>query len=132
MIFEQENMPLGQLTKFHIRGLPFDAVLHRFTAADEGYPHDHPFGFHTHILAGGYVEEVFEPNKDGTWFSGERIREPGTSHFVRARHIHRIVRLLESECYTLILPLPKEREVRIWRFDETGVASRQWNEAEFV
>ncbi|MEG3086161.1 hypothetical protein [Sphingomonas sp. PB4P5] len=112
--------------KWHVYGLPIGAAFHHFTAPDLGDPHDHPWGFTSHVLAGGYVEEVFTVTPTG-WTSELHHRQPGTSHTVLATHIHRIVELPAGECWTLVTPGPAERETRFWRFGER-IESRAWHE----
>jgi hypothetical protein len=121
-----------QFEKFHVIGLPFDCALHHFTGPDTGDFHDHPFDFTSHILAGGYVEEMVQIAHLGATFFNQVERRPGTSHRVNAEHTHRIIRLLEPECWTLILPGPHIRVTRFWRFEGSRVLSRAWNEAEFT
>lgn len=120
-----------EFTKYHLQGLPFGAVIHRFTAVDKGSPHDHPFAFTSFILSGGYVEKVFSVRDDGTWTTELVSRLPGTVHTVEAAHIHQIVELPVGECYTLIIPQEKVREPRFWKFDEAGCESRAWFEGDF-
>jgi len=122
-------------TKFHIGGLPFAAVIHRFTAADgpEAEFHDHPFAFTSTILRGGYIEEVsfrnpFEPEQ---WLQQRLTRPPGETFRNEAGTIHRITRLLEDECWTLILPEEWERKPGFYRFEDNQVLHRFWDEHEF-
>ena len=117
--------------KYHLDGLPFDAVLHHITSPDaEGFFHDHPFSLTTHILAGSYVEE-----RQRFWRMGSEFRlfthATGTAHFIPAERVHRIASLLYDDCWSLILPGPWERETRFWRFDDECAWSRQWNETEW-
>ncbi len=120
-----------EFTKHHIKGLPFGAVIHHFTAPDKGNPHDHPFGFTSFILSGGYVEKVYKISYGGQWSSELVYRPPGLAHYVQAHHIHEIVELPNGECYTLIVPGKKVRETRFWLFEENQIKSRAWNEADF-
>ena len=114
-------------TKYHLKGFPFDAVIHKFTEPDTGDAHCHPFGFTTHILKGSYVERVYD--LDGMYY--EYKRKQGTSHFVEAATIHKIIDLPDGECWTIITPRAWEKEPCFWKF-ENGVAyKRQWNETEF-
>lgn len=117
--------------KYHLKGLPFDAVLHHFTDADKGYPHDHPFSFMTFILKGGYIERVYTINKNGTWTSELVHHYPGDSHLVIANHIHKIEELPTGECWTLILPFPKLKDSGFYRFEENSILFRYWYENEF-
>lgn len=110
--------------KWHVEGLPFPAVFHRFTAPDMGDPHDHPWPFRTTILRGTYNEEVFHP--DG---SSYRLHHPeGSSFIIEGSHVHRITALEDGECWTLIQPLgPKEREPGFWRWIDGRAERRAWN-----
>jgi len=130
LTFKEEKMS-AEFTKWKILGLPFDAVLHHFTDSDKGLPHDHPFGFHSKILFGGYTEMVYHLNPDGTWNSEMFVRRPHDSFFVAATHIHEIIVLPWGDCYTLVQPQEKTRESRFWNFDNDQAASRAWNEKEF-
>ena len=116
--------------KHHLEGLPFNAVIHHFSCLDNNI-HDHPFGFTSHILSGGYVEKVFHVGAEGNWRTELITRLPGTVHRIKADHIHQIVELLAGECYTLIIPEPKIRESRFWKFDESGSESRAWFEGDY-
>jgi len=122
-----EEKMSDEFTKFHLKGFPFDAVVHKFTEPDKGYPHDHPFGFTTYILKGSYLERIYD--KDGN--SMEIIRESGTCHFVPATLIHKIISLPDGDCYTIITPMPKEREPGFWKFEDGKAYFKQWNEPEF-
>lgn len=130
MQIEIEKMS-NEFTKHHIKGLPFDAVIHHFSAPDKGSAHDHPFLFTTHILSGGYVEEVYKVKKNGKWSRSVLHRYPGTTHTIEATHIHRIIQLMGDECYTLIIPGEKVREPRFWKFNENGSQFRAWYEGDF-
>lgn len=128
VLLRRENMG-AHFTKFHLGDLPVAAVLHRFTAAEpEADPHDHPWGFTSFVVCGGYVEEVF--NRYGT--SVERVHLPGESLRVEAGHVHRIVRLVDGECWTLVLPGPTERVSGFYRWTADGTPlHRPWNRPDF-
>lgn len=116
-------------TTFHLEGLPFDAIIHRFTAADVGDPYDHAWAFRSFILSGGYVEERYDVlNRKPTIVS----RVAGASFFNEMYAVHRIVKLIGDECYTLILPdASKTRVPGFYQFRHDGVYRRPWN-GEFV
>ena len=112
-------------TKYHLAD---GRALHRFSREEpHAHPHDHPWPFETTILDGGYAEEVFRAAEDGNWHSEIVHRDPGTSHWVAAEHIHRIVALPHGECWTLVRAGAHERETRFWRFGD-GVWSRAWHQ----
>lgn len=128
LIIRQEIMG-PHFTKCHIDGLPVPAVLHHITQAEpEADPHDHPWGFTSFVIAGGYEEEVFystgESYTDSHW-SGQR-------HYVPSGRVHRIIKLLDDDCWTLILPGPSERKPGFYRWDENGQALyRPWDREDF-
>jgi hypothetical protein len=102
-------------------------ALHRFVRPEpHAYPHDHPWSFDTTILSGGYVEEVFTFDPDGSWHSAFVERQPGSCYAIGASHIHRIVALPEGESWTIVRAGPHERKTLFWRFGET-VQRRAWN-----
>lgn len=127
MIIRTEKMS-DFFIKHHIEGLPFSAVLHQFTAPDEGDPHDHPFGFRSFILRGGYVEEIYHLNGKVT----RRVNSVGDSLWFEPSHIHRIIRLMGKECWTLILPTEAVRKPGFYQFQEDGVYHRFWDQKEFT
>ncbi len=131
MITVVEERMSEHFTKHHLINLGFDAVLHHFTSVSDEI-HDHPFDFVSHVLSGGYVERVYYALAGGSWRSELIRRMPGTVHSVKATHIHQIVELPAGECRTIIIPQPKIREPRFWRFGENGFQSRAWNEEDFV
>ncbi|PZO78450.1 MAG: hypothetical protein DI629_12180 [Mesorhizobium amorphae] len=106
--------------KWHMDGNPVHASLHVFSATDHGDPHDHPADFHSYIVEGGYIEEVYQA--DGTM---ERIhRRKGDSFDIAAEHIHRIVELPEGRCVTLVTFQPHRQPVSVWQFREDGAYKR--------
>ena len=123
-----EEKMSDEFTKFHLKGFPFDAVVHKFTEPDKGYPHDHPFGFQSHVLKGSYIERIYCRYKL-TFL--DVTRKAGDSFFVPATHIHQIIDLPDGECYTIITPLHKERESGFWKFEDGKAYFNQWNEPEF-
>lgn len=116
-------------TKFHLEGLPCAAVLHRFTAADEGDPHDHPWPFRSFIISGGYRETVFGLYEGSTM---TYARCPGDSFEVPASRVHRIETLFHPECWTLIVPLPgPHRTPGFYRWVDGVRQHRFWHETEW-
>lgn len=114
-------------TKFHLPGL----LLHRFTHAEDEHPHNHPWPFTTHILKGGYEEDVYEPQPDGTVRVTRHQRVAGTSHRVEAHTIHKLVRLLDGDAWTIVQPGPWAQKSGFYRFDAAGTWFRYWDEPEF-
>lgn len=132
MIHVSEERMSDEFLKTHVKGLPFDAVIHQFSAPDKGLlPHDHPYSFTSHVLHGGYVERVYLIDGGGGWRSELVHRPPGSVHFVLATHIHEIIELPKGDCHTLIIPGKKVRESRFWLFEENQIRSRAWNQEEF-
>lgn len=118
--------------KHHLKGLPFDAVIHHFSEKDENeHIHDHPFSFTTHILKGSYVEKIYEIHEDGTYTFSIHHRQEGSSHFVSAETIHEIISLPEGDCFTLIRPYERFRDTYFYRFENDKVFIRRWNQRKF-
>lgn len=103
-----------EFTKFHINGLPFPAVIHHFTGSDKGLPHDHPWGFLSFVLSGGYIERIYQ--RTGSFHDVHR--RPGDTFRIAATHIHEIIELPQGECWTLVLPQPWERHGGFWDFSQ--------------
>lgn len=101
-------------------------ALHHFTAADEGDEwHDHPWGFTSEVLHGGYEEQIIRPDM---FWAVDINRLPGITHTVPAVRIHRITRLLADDCWTLVTAGPVERDVCFYRHRDGQLQSRLWNE----
>lgn len=115
----------GFFEKFHVVGAPFDAVFHRFTGVEHGFPHDHPFPFQSHVLKGSYVEEIYTLDGKVTRVT----RKAGDCFQVPAGRIHKIVELPEGECWTLMLPGEREQVSGFYEFQDGGkILHRRWNE----
>ncbi len=130
MIEIQHERMSDEFEKFHLSNLPFGAALHHFTGTDKGGPHDHPWAFTTYILKGGYTEKVYTILPDGTWQTSLESRFQGNVYSFTAQHIHEIVHLPESGCWTLVIPEPWERQSRFWRFEKHRICWRLWHESE--
>ena len=127
MLNLREERMGDHFVKHHIEGLPCAAVLHQFSQVDHGDPHDHPWGFTSFVVHGGYVEQVFQ--LDG---SSELVhRQVGDSFHIPADHIHRIVDLPAGECTTIILPGPHQQTSGFYQFREDGAYHRYWDQADF-
>ncbi|MET0365169.1 MAG: hypothetical protein ABW169_11005 [Sphingobium sp.] len=114
-------------TKWHLGN---GAAIHRFTGTDTEF-HDHPWGFSSTILAGGYTEEVIVRSDDGRHHIERYDRVPGETFRIEARHIHRIVHLRDGACWTLVQADNAGvhiRQTRFWRFTPAGLQSRLWSE----
>lgn len=117
-------------TKYHIEGLPVPAVLHHIAQAEpEADPHDHPWGFTSFVIAGGYEEQIFDSNGDFYYAA----RRPGDTFDIAASHIHRITYLFSGgPCWSLILPGSPERKPGFYRWDENGqTLYRPWDREDF-
>lgn len=117
-------------TKLH---LPDGRVVHRFSAADgpDADPHSHPWPFKSRIIAGGYVEQVFDVDRPHAP-PVEIERRPGDVFHNEAGTVHRIIRLLEDECWTVIRPGAHERKPGFYQFRPDGVWHRFWDEPDFT
>lgn len=118
-------------TKYHLMGLPFNAVIHKFSEKDKNeHIHDHPWSFTSYVLKGSYVERVYTIENGKVEFK-DVLREEGCSHFVPAELIHEIIALPQGECYTLVKPNSFERETHFWKFENGDIFNKRWDENEF-
>lgn len=100
-----------------IRKWPFNIFLHKFIKSDEAYFHNHPWGYATMILSGGYIEHIPVANKkdDLTTFSDCPVkRNPFSINVHDAEHKHWIELNNEQPCWTLFFPLKKS--TKKWGF----------------
>lgn len=104
-------------------------VLHRFTGPDHGPHHSHPFDCRSYILEGSYDEEVL--HRDGQ--NELRQHRPGDVASIPHSHVHRIIRLVNTDCLTLYEVLgPKVQEHGFDEWRDGQMWSRRWNEVEFT
>lgn len=127
----QDEIMSNEFTKYHLKGLPFDAVMHRFTDAKDEVAHDHPFDFRSTVLHGGYIEGIYTINEDGSWSYIRKERKKGDSFLVKASTIHKILYLTAKECYTIIQPEPKVQDSSFFKFNKDGIMVKKWFEKEF-
>ena len=83
---------------------PFNVFLHKFLKSDPDDLHDHPWGYFTFILWGGYYEHTPE----GCFWRG-----PGHFRFCVSESLHRIEVEPGVVAWTLFVPFAKTRE---WGF----------------
>ncbi len=112
----------GAFTKYHLGD---GRALHRFAGPDDGDWHDHPFTIEVQVLAGGYAEEVLDPE---TLAFSTVLRQHGDRFTITAAHVHRIPRLLADECWTVARYGPWERKSGFWRVTEGRAERRAWDE----
>jgi hypothetical protein len=93
---------------------PFNIFLHKFLKGDPDDVHDHPWGYCTLILRGGYYEWIPQFNADGTKSCEVRKwRSPGHFRICKPNSYHRIELQPGVTAWTLFMPLKK---VRDWGF----------------
>lgn len=121
-----ENLPIIEhekmsdiFQKYHIRNLPFYAVIHYFKEAEplDARAHNHPFSFVTHILKGWYIERIWSKkltmSGNIVWRYKDVKRRSGRAYRVKDTHIHQIIDMSPEGCYTIMLP---EKHSRNWGF----------------
>jgi len=113
-------------TKYHLSN---GQVVHKFSRADAGDPHDHPWSFTSEILYGGYKEKVYHPS--GYKITYRQLHE-GNLNRVEATTIHLITELLREECWTLVTPEPATQKSGFYQFRLDGVYHRYWDEEAFT
>jgi len=89
---------------------PFNIFLHKFLKSDPDDLHDHPWGYFTLILRGGYWE--YTP-------TGKHWRGPGHFRVCNSKSLHRIEVEPGVYAWSLFIPFAKTRE---WGF----IKNRKW------
>jgi hypothetical protein len=108
------------------KSFPFNIFLHKFLKSDPDDVHDHPWGYFTLILRGGYYEWVGKFNSAGEKIGEIRYwRGPGHFRFCGARTYHRIELDPSVTCWTLFCPGTKVRDWGFWTKDRGWV---QWEQ----
>lgn len=108
--------------------LPFGyrLKLHHILRSDhDRHLHDHPWGFVSIVLWGGYYEEIEVPDPfmdDGVPWRVQVWRRVGSIAVRRAKHKHRVILRRDRPAWTLIL---RGRRVREWGF-WTECGWQQW------
>ena len=101
MLFRERNVQL-----------PFNIFIHKILKSDRDM-HDHPWGYRTLILSGGYWEHEFitERGTDTyrTW------RGPGYTEVYDAYHSHKIMLEDGIPCWTIFIPFKQEKPWGFWR-----------------
>ena len=90
---------------------PFNIFIHKFLKSDPDDLHDHPWGFSTFILAGGYWEYTVDNKKK--WygpFTYRTVKDPKFLHRVELDN-------KKPYCWTLFMP---HKKVRDWGFSRDG------------
>ena len=95
---------------------PFNVFIHRFIKGDDDHIHDHPWGYFTYILSGGYHETVCQADTQMTYW-----RAPGFCQKVASKHRHKISLDLEAPaCWTLFVPFRRSRNWGFYQKSEHG------------
>jgi len=87
---------------------PFNIFVHKFLKSDPDDLHDHPWGYFTFIIRGGYWEYTPE---------GKFWRGPGHFRVCSANSLHRIEIEPGITAWTLFVPFAQKRE---WGFVKNG------------
>ena len=87
---------------------PFNIFIHKFLKSDPDDLHDHPWGYFTFIIRGGYWEHTPE---------GKFWRGPGHFRKCNANSLHRIELEPGVHAWTLFVPF---KQIRDWGFATQG------------
>ena len=113
----------------------FNIFIHKIIRSDEDDLHDHPWGYFTFILSGGYWETIGDVGFDS---ENNEITKMTTIRHWRKRffmqkvsdtHIHRLELEkdentgYENPCWTLFIPFKRTRE---WGFYTTDTNGFKW------
>ena len=93
---------------------PFNVTLHKIVRSDDPIMHDHPWGYMTIILSGGYWEHTPVFNSKGEQFAEfSRWRGPGSIIIRKANDYHWLELNENGTATTLFFMGP---QVRDWGF----------------
>ena len=95
--------------KDRAQSFPFNIFIHKFLKSDPDDLHDHPWGFFTLILYGGYWEYTTE---------GKFWRAPGYFNKVDSSWTHRVELKKNTPCWTLFIPFQNNRKWGFYKNDE--------------
>ena len=115
------------------RSIPFNVFIHKFIKSDEPVMHDHPWGYTTIILSGGYWEHI-PIDVDGKIVDTKFWRGPGYWNSYSSSHKHWIELPANavgsdatSPCWTLFIPRVKKHNGK-WGFYPNLTNEKQSNE----
>jgi hypothetical protein len=105
------------------KNFPFNITLHKVLVSDEPTLHDHPWGYATFILKGGYWEHIPVISREGAVVGSTRVwRGPGHFRIRKADDLH----WLELEKDT------DGNEIPCWSLFFMGKKSKEWGFMRFV
>lgn len=94
---------------------PFNVFIHHILKSDTDELHDHPWGYFTLILSGGYYEHLeLEDTETNNKKIVRQWRGPGFYQKVSSSWVHRLeLDKTKGETWTLFIPFKKEKD---WGF----------------
>lgn len=97
------------------KNFPFNIFIHHILKDDDEDLHDHPWGFFSLILNGGYRETILNEKQ----YTETYWRGPGTFQRVTANHIHHISAVpRDGGCWTLFIPFKQEKQWGFWHYNK--------------
>ena len=131
IIMDRENQE-PYLERYYLflrdRGFfPFNIFLHKFIKSDPDDLHDHPWGYTTFVIWGGYWEH--SENEEGEltkkWYGvGSFANHPATwKHRLELDPKH-------PTCWTLFIPHKRVRDWGFYKPTDGGIESDEWVKAD--
>ena len=106
---------------------PFNIFLHKFLKSDPDNLHDHPWGYTTFVIWGGYWE--YTENAEG-----KRVKKwCGVGYFANRPALwkHRLeLDPAHPTCWTLFIPHKRTREWGFYKPAEGGIEKEEWVHAD--
>ena len=106
---------------------PFNIFLHKFLKSDPDHLHDHPWGYTTFVIWGGYWE--YTENAEG-----KRVKKwCGVGYFANRPALwkHRLeLDPAHPTCWTLFIPHKRSREWGFYKPAEGGIEKEEWVHAD--
>ena len=107
------------------KNFPFNVTLHKVLVSDEPTLHDHPWGYATFILKGGYWEHIPIRSKEGAVVGSTKVwRGPGHFRMRSADDLHWLELAKDADgneipCWSLFFMGRKQKEWGFVRFVHT-------------
>ena len=120
-IYDREGK-IPYLDRYYIflkdrKNFPFNITLHKVLVSDEPTLHDHPWGYATFILKGGYWEHIPIHSQEGNVVGSTRVwRGPGHFRMRKADDLH----------WLELAKDPDGNEIPCWSLFFMGRKVKEW------
>ena len=121
-VITERNSDVPYLIRYYLflknrKNFPFNITLHKVLVSDEPVLHDHPWGYATLILKGGYWEHIPVRSQEGNVVGSTRVwRGPGHFRKRTADDLHWLELAKDTE----------GNEIPCWSLFFMGKQTKEW------